>query len=316
MDRNGVKVQTRKTVVIGGAGFIGSHVVEALEKEKAGEIVALDNLSNGDAKNLDGMDCELCIGSILDDSLDEVIAGADVVFHLAATWLLECQENSKQGFYNNVEGTYRVAKACIKHGVKKLVYSSSASVYGDAVEIPMPESHPLNNYTFYGATKIAGEHIIKSLARQHGLSWLGLRYMNVYGPRMGNKGVYNTVIEKMMQALEAGNPIELYGDGSQTYDFIDVRDVARANLLAAKSDKTDACYNVGTGIGTTLLDLALMVEQCYSKEGAEIRYLSDGKTFVTKRIGCPKLAKAEIGFEAEIKLRDGLKEFMEWRKSR
>jgi len=236
------------------------------------------------------------------------------VFHLAATWLLECHDNNDKGFYNNIEGTYRVIKACIKQGVKRLVYSSSASVYGDAVEVPMTEEHPYNNNTFYGATKIAGEHLLKAMGKQHGLSYAGLRYMNVYGPRMDSKGVYNTVIVKMMKALESGQPIEIYGDGLQTYDFVNVRDVARANILAAES-RIDGFYNVGTGVGTTLLDLAKIVMDCYGKPNHPITFKKEGQTFVTKRIGSTEKAMEELGFKHEVSLNTGIKEFVEWRKS-
>ena len=198
--------------------------------------------------------------------------------------------------------------------VKRLVYSSSASVYGNAVAIPMTEDHPFNNRTFYGATKIAGEQMCRSFSERYGLSYVGLRYMNVYGPRQDYKGAYIAVIMKILDRLEQGLPPVIYGDGSQMFDFVAVSDVARANVLAMQSDTTDQFYNVGSGVGTTIravTEILMELTQCHFP----IHYEPAGLTFVTKRIGDPSKAIREIGFRTETTLREGLERLIAWRRA-
>ena len=166
---------------------------------------------------------------------------------MAALWLLHCHEYPRSAFDVNVQGTFNVLEACVATGVQRLVYSSSASVYGDAVEEPMTENHPHNNENFYGATKIAGEAMARAFHR-YGLPVVGLRYMNVYGPRQDYRGAYIAVIMKMLDAIDRGEPLTIYGDGSQAYDFVYVGDCADANVCAMKADTADRFYNVGTGI--------------------------------------------------------------------
>ena len=209
-------------------------------------------------------------------------------------------------------GTFNVLEACVRHNVKKLIYSSSASVYGDAVQLPMTEDHIYNNKTFYGATKIAGEHMCRAYHHRYGLNYVGLRYMNVYGARQDYKGTYIAVIMKMLDRLDNGLAPAVYGDGSQAYDFIYVSDVARANICALKSDATDACYNVGSGIQTTIKELAQTILQI-TGSNLDIHYEPAGQTFVTNRIGDPSRAENEIGFKYKIDIPDGLQKLIEWR---
>ena len=180
----------KRLLVVGGAGLIGSHVVDELLKTDVREVVIYDNFFRGSMDNLSAAleDPRVSIfphgGDILHrDILDRAMAGVDGVFHLAALWILQCHEYPETAFEVNVRGTFNVVMAAIRQKVKRVVYSSSASVYGDALEIPMTEDHAYNNFTFYGASKIAGEHFFKSLGHRYGLNWVGLRYMNVYGPR-------------------------------------------------------------------------------------------------------------------------------------
>ena len=255
MDLTGARI-----LVIGGAGFVGSHIVDQLIFEPVGEIVVLDNFIRGTHANLEsalGDDrVTLVEGTVLDlDLLAELMTGTDYVFHLAALWLFECVHEPRAAIEVNAVGTFNVIEAAQKGGVKKVVYSSSASVYGDAVVTPMTEEHPFNNRTMYGATKIAGEQFFRAFYEQHGLDYVGLRYMNIYGPRMDYKGTYVSVIMKVLDRIDAGEPPLIMGDGSQAYDFVHVVDVARANVLALKSDATDMFFNVGTGIKTTISEL-------------------------------------------------------------
>ncbi|MGE5342756.1 MAG: NAD-dependent epimerase/dehydratase family protein [Candidatus Omnitrophota bacterium] len=309
----------KKILVIGGAGFIGSHIIDELINEDVSEIVIYDNFSRGTHDNIEVAlkDPRVKIfelgGDILHtDILNEAVKGKDYVFHLAALWLLHCHEYPRSAFHVNIEGTFNVLEACVRHNVKKLIYSSSASVYGDAVELPMTEDHIYNNKTFYGATKIAGEHMCRAYHHRYGLNYVGLRYMNVYGARQDYKGTYIAVIMKMLDRLDNGLAPAVYGDGSQAYDFIYVSDVARANICALKSDATDACYNVGSGIQTTIKELAQTILQI-TGSNLDIHYEPAGQTFVTNRIGDPSRAENEIGFKYKIEIPDGLQKLIEWR---
>ena len=312
-------IRGSRVLVIGGAGFIGSHVVDALVQEDVAQITVYDNFCRGTRANLEQAlkDPRVGIyevgGDILQaDVLASAVKEADYVFHLAALWLLQCHDYPRAAFDVNVGGTFNVLEACRDHGVKRLVYSSSASVYGDAVEIPMTESHPFNNRTFYGATKIAGEAMCRAFFDRYGLSYAGLRYMNVYGARQDYKGTYTSVIMKILDRIDRGAPPIVYGDGSQSYDFIYVTDVARANLCALKSDAEDAFYNVGSGTKTSIQSLC---QQILTLSGSDlaIQYEPAGQTFVTNRVGCPEKAAKELGFEAEVSLCDGLQRLIEWR---
>ena len=306
-----------KVVVIGGAGFIGSHVVEELLKENVGEIVVYDNFTRGNKENLQAalqdQRVKLLEGDVTYiDVLGDALKGARYVFHLAALWLLHCYEYPRAAFQVNIEGTFNVLEACVRQQVRRLIYSSSASVYGDALSVPMTEDHPFNNRTFYGATKIAGEQMCRSFNERYGLNYVGLRYMNVYGPRQDYRGAYTSVIMKMLDRIEAGQSPIVYGDGSQTYDFIDVSDAARANVCAVKADVTGDFYNVGSGVGMTIREIAeLLLDITGSDLG--IKFEPAGQTFVTKRIGSTEKAKRELGFEATCNLRSGLKRLIEWR---
>jgi UDP-glucose 4-epimerase len=312
-------IRGKKLVLIGGAGLIGSHTVDALTREDVGEIVVFDNFSRGSHLNLDEAvkDDRVKVfelgGDITrTDILDAGLKGADGVFHFAALWLLHCHEYPRAAFDVNVGGTFNVIEACIANDVKRLVYSSSASVYGDAIEEPMTEEHPFNNENFYGATKIAGEAMIRAFHHRYGLDYAGLRYMNVYGPRQDYKGAYIAVIMKMLDAIERGERPQVYGDGSQAYDFVYVGDCARANLCAMRAETVDRFYNVGTGKRTSIKQLAEMLLNL-TGSNLELRYEPAGQTFVKNRIGDPTRARDEIGFTADVPLRDGLDRLIEWR---
>ena len=212
----------------------------------------------------------------------------------------------------NIAGTFNVLEACVANGVQRLVYSSSASVYGDAVEEPMTEEHPFNNTNFYGATKIAGEAMARALHHRYGLPYVGLRYMNVYGPRQDYFGAYIAVITRFLDRIDQGEPPTLHGDGSQAYDFVYVGDCARANVCAMEAETVDRFYNVGTGVRTTVKELAELILRL-SGSNLPIRYEPADRVFVMNRIGCPKQAAAELGFTAEVPLKEGLRELIAWR---
>lgn len=313
------EIKGAKILVIGGAGFIGSHIIDELIKEDVAEIVIYDNFTRGRHDNLTQAikDPRVKIfdlgGEILHtDILDAAIKGKDYVFHLAALWLLHCHDYPRSAFHVNIEGTFNVLEACVKHKVKKLIYSSSASVYGDAVELPMTEDHIYNNKTFYGATKIAGEHMCRSFHHRYGLDYVGLRYMNVYGARQDYKGTYIAVIMKILDQLDKGIAPTVYGDGSQAYDFVYVRDVARANICSMKSVATNGFYNVGSGTQTSIKELAEKLLML-SNSDLKINFEAAGQTFVTNRIGDPTRATQDLGYSYTVELDDGLRELIQWR---
>lgn len=315
-------IQGKKLVVIGGAGLIGSHTVDKLLQEDVKEIVVYDNFVRGRAENLNNAlkDPRVRIydvgGDILhNDILESALEGADGVFHLAALWLLQCHDYPRSAFEVNVKGTFNVMEACVKKGVKRLVYSSSASVYGDAVSEPMTEDHPFNNKNFYGATKICGEAMLRSFHYRYGLNFVGLRYMNVYGPRQDYHGAYIAVIMKMLDAIDKGDSPTILGDGSEAFDFVAVEDCGLANLRAMQAEATDSFYNVGTGKRTSLKELAEMLLELTGCD-KQIQYAPRSQaTLVRNRIGSPKKASQEIGFTSTIDLREGLKRLIEWRAS-
>jgi len=322
-----MKLKGKRLLVIGGAGLIGSHTVDELCKEDVAEIRIFDNFTRGSQENLSGAlkDPRVNVfklgGELMHrDLLNAAMKDIDGVFHFAALWLLHCHDYPRSAFEVNVGGTFNVLEAMLNNGVKRLVCSSSASVYGDAVEEPMTEGHPYNNLNFYGATKIAGEHMCRSLHHRYKntdkhFDFVGLRYMNVYGPRQDYNGAYIAVIMKMLDAIDRGESPTILGDGSEAFDFVAVEDCGRANVCAMKSDATDGFYNVGTGKRTSLKELAEMLIEITGCD-KPIQYAPRSQaTLVRNRIGCPKKAKAEIDFEAKLDLMEGLKQLIEWRNS-
>jgi UDP-glucose 4-epimerase len=308
-----------KILVIGGAGFVGSHITDQLVAEDPAEIRVLDNLVRGKEANLAlarrSGKVRLINGSITDlPTLRNAVKDCDYVFHLAALWLGECVSNPRAALEVNVVGTYNVVEACRDAGVKRVVYSSSASVYGNALTIPMTEEHPFNNRTFYGATKVAGEQFFRSFNDMHKLNYAGLRYMNVYGPRMDYKGTYVSVIMKVLDKIDQGQRPVIHGDGSQAYDFVHVEDVARCNILAMKSTAvSDEFFNVGKGVKTTINEL---VQKLLAITGSDLtpEYLPQEHIFVTHRLGSTEKAERLLGFKAAKDLDEGLRSVVEWRR--
>lgn len=313
----------KHVVVIGGAGLIGSHLVDQLRQEQVAQITVFDNFTRGTRENLSeaANDSRVRLfpagGDIMQtDVLNDALRGADGVFHLAALWLLHCHDYPRAAFDVNVRGTFNVMEACVAQGVKRLVYSSSASVYGDAIGEPMEEDHPFNNKNFYGATKIAGEAMLRAFHHRYGLDYVGLRYMNVYGPRQDYKGAYIAVIMKMLDAIDRGEGPTVIGDGSEAFDFVSVKDCARANICAMKASASDAFYNVGTGKRTTLRELAELLLNLTGSKAAINFVPNTNKTLVKNRIGAVTKAAREIGFEALVPLEQGLSDLIDWHRTR
>jgi len=240
----------------------------------------------------------------------------DYVFHLAAMWLLHCKDFPRTAFDVNIAGTFNVLEACVKHKVKKLISSSSASVYGDAVEVPMTEDHPFNNKNFYGSTKIAGEAMCTAFNDRYGLEVIGLRYMNVYGPGQDQHAVYSGVVPIMLNKIEANEAPQINGDGAQAYDFIYVEDVAKANVDALLSNTTLGFYNVGTEVQTSIKQLCDTILQLKRSE-LQVDYIpysaDDARQLVQNRIGSRQKAEQELNFKYEFSLEQGLQKLIDWR---
>lgn len=316
-------MQQSKILVIGGAGFIGSFVVRELLKHDIKEVVIFDNFTRGKKEHLE--DCltdSRCTifpygGDIREtDILDKAFEGVDYVFHLAAMWLLHCKDFPRTAFDVNIAGTFNVLEACVKHSVKKLIYSSSASVYGDAVDVPMTEDHPFNNKNFYGATKISGEAMCTAFHDRYGLNVIGLRYMNVYGPGQDQHAVYSGVVPIMLNKIDANENPVINGDGSQAYDFIYVEDIARANVQALLSDVVYGFYNVGTEVQTTIKELCDTILKLKHSQ-LEVIYKpyseDDARALVKNRIGSAEKAGKELQFRYKYTLEEGLKRLIAWR---
>src|SRR5438552_13629827 len=304
-------IRGKKFVVIGGAGLIGSHAVDLLTRQDVGQIVIYDNFMRGTPENIADaltdprvkvydVGGDICQSDILNSAL----SGVDGVFHFAALWLLQCHEFPRSAFDVNVRGTFNVMEACVKNGVHRLVYSSSASVYGDAVEEPMTEDHPFNNKNFYGATKIAGEAMLRAFHHRYGLDYVGLRYMNVYGPRQDYHGAYIAVIMKMLDAIDRGEGPTVLGDGSEAFDFVAAEDCGLANVCAMKASTTDRFYNVGTGRRTSLKELAELLLGLTGCDKPFTYAPRSQATLVRNRIGSAALAAADLGFTARLGLRE------------
>lgn len=316
-------LQGKKILVIGGAGFIGSHVVAELLRTEVGEVVIYDNFTRGKRSHIESYlkdpRCKLYAngGDIRDvDLLNDAMKGVDGVIHLAAMWLLHCKDFPRTAFHVNIEGTFNVLEACVKNNIKRLVFSSSASVYGDAVEVPMTESHPFNNRNFYGASKIACEAMCRAFHDRYGLSYVGLRYMNVYGPHQDQTAAYTGVIPIMLNKIDANESPVINGDGTQAYDFIDVEDAARCNVKALQSEVCDEFYNVGSGVQTSikeLCDLILELKNSNLKVTFKPYSEDDARRMVQNRIGCPKKAEQDLGFKYTYSLRQGLDKLISWR---
>lgn len=318
-----MKVQGKRALVIGGAGFIGGFVVKELLAAGAAEVIIYDNFTRGKMSNIDeSLKDPRCRvfpfgGDIREtDVLDKAMEGVDFVFHLAAMWLLHCKDFPRAAFDVNIGGTFNVLEACVRHKVAKLVYSSSASVYGDAVQVPMTEDHPFMNRNFYGSTKIAGEAMCTAYNDRYGLPIAGLRYMNVFGPGQDQHAAYTGVIPIMLNKIAANEAPFINGDGSQAYDFIYVEDVARSNVLAAESEVAMGFYNVGTEVQTSIRELCDLILKL---KGSPLQVVykpyseDDARQFVKNRIGSREKAERELGFRYSDSLEVGLKKLIDWR---
>ncbi len=317
-----MNITHQRAFVTGGAGLIGSHIVEQLLEGCEGfhcrEVVVLDNFTRGRRENLKprtGNDRLRVVEGDLRDAalLNELLRGVDLVFHQAAIRITQCAQEPRLALEVLVDGTFNVLEACVKAGVKKVLAASSASVYGLAEDFPTTERHhSYNNRTIYGAAKAFNEGLLRSFNDMYGLDYLAIRPFNVYGPKMDTYGAYTEVLIRWMDRIDKGQPPVIFGDGTQTMDFVYVEDVARAYLLAAKSDASDVVLNCGSGVETSLKDLALALMEVMGWKG-EIEYGPERKVNpVARRLADMSQAEKLIGFKARVTLKEGLRRLVTW----
>jgi UDP-glucose 4-epimerase len=306
-------------LVTGGAGLIGSHIVDRLVDEGAAEIRVLDNLVRGRMENLAEAMSRRPINFLEGDLRDaavvaRAVAGCDYIFHQAALRITQCAERPRECVDVLISGTLNVFEAAVAAGVKKVVYASSASVYGGADVFPTDERHhPYNNRTLYGAAKLMNEGIARHFRDMQGLPSVGLRYFNVYGPRMDLTGAYTEVFIRWLDCIGHDRRPQIHGDGSATMDFIYVGDIARANILAMQSDRADDAYNIASGTEASLLDLWRAIQQVTGAYHLEPEFHPPRKVNpVPRRLADVRRARDELAFEAEVTLEDGLRRLREW----
>ena len=305
-------------LVTGGAGTIGSTIVDQLVAARAGEVVVLDNFVRGRPENLtsarESGTVRLVHGDIRDtDLVRSLMHGIDVVFHQAAIRITQCATEPRLALEVLVDGTYEVVEAAADAGVRKVVAASSASVYGLAEEFPTPErQHPYANDTLYGAAKTFNEGLLRSFRAMRGLDYVMLRYFNVYGPRMDIYGLYTEVLIRWMERIESGRPPLILGDGQQTMDFVFTEDIARANLLAAISDVTGEVFNIASGTETSLLELAAALQRAMGSSLKAEFGPARGVNAVTRRLADISSARARLAWKPEVDLDEGLRRLGAW----
>ena len=311
----------KTALITGGCGLIGSTILDQLiEHENIGHVRIIDNLSRGTLLNIERAQASGKVELIRKDirnvaDIRPHFDSVDVVFHQAAIRITACAEQWRECLDVLVTGTFNVVEACVQAGVKRLVAASSASVYGMADDFPTQESHVLyNNRTWYGAAKIANEALYRAFNDMTGLPYVALRYFNVYGPRMDVFGKYTEVLIRWLDCLDRGDPPKIFGDGLQTMDWIFSEDIARANILAARSDVSDEVFNVASGQETSLRGLLELLLTVTGHADVQPEFLPERSVNpVPRRLAATDKARKLLGFSATVPLEDGLRRLVDWR---
>lgn len=313
------ELKGKRILVTGGAGFIGSHIIDLLCDEDCAEIVAVDNMVRGRPENLKRAlgrgPVRLVNGDIGDPALmSSLVKEADIVFHQAALRITHCAAEPRLAMKVMVQSTFDLLEHCVQNEVEKVIAASSASVYGMADEFPTTESqNPYDNRTLYGAAKAFNEGLLRTFNDMYGLDYVAFRYFNVYGDRMDLHGKYTEVLIRWMERLEAGQAPIIFGDGKQTMDFVHVRDVARANILGAKSDVSDEVFNVASGTETSLAGLAQALMGVMGRDGLRPEFApARAVNPVPRRLASTDKAERLLGFRSTITLDQGLDDLVKW----
>lgn len=309
-------LKNTNVLVAGGAGFIGSHIVDLLLEKDVKQVIVIDSFISGKKENLDHLEknqkVKIIKGDIRDKNIvNKCVMGVDIIFHQAALRHFVCSQDPRLGHEILVDGTFNIFEAAVKHKIKKIIFASSASVYGSPKKLPMSENDVLLDNTMYGAAKIYSEKLAAAFYRLYNLPFVGLRYFNVYGPRVDTQSGYPEVIIRwVMQILNNTSP-EIYGDGKQTMDFVYVQDIAKANILAAESNAV-GIYNVGSGKQTELLEIYNLLLSITHKNIKPIFKPAPKLSLASRRKADIKLASEELGFLATFPLKEGVKNLVAW----
>lgn len=301
-----------KIVITGGAGFIGSNIAEVLSKDNANEVIVLDDLSTGKLANTKEMAIKFVNGSITDlELLHTIFKDVDYVLHQAAIPSVPRSINEPIASNNaNITGTLNVLVAARDRNVKKVVYASSSSVYGDTPKLPKREDMTPTPLSPYAVTKLTGEHYCNVFNEVYGLKTVALRYFNVYGPKQDPYSDYAAVIPKFVSRVLRDEPPVIYGDGQQTRDFTFVKDAVTANIRAMKSAATGV-FNIASGNRITIQELAELVMKLMDKDMGVILE-EPRKGDVLHSLADVSKAKAGFGYEPGYRLETGLEETVKW----
>lgn len=311
-------VNNSTILVTGGAGFVGSYLIEELLLQHPKKIYILDNLFRGSVKNMENFirekNVEFIKGDICDfNLLNKLLLHSDYCFHMAALRINACAANPAQAFKVMIEATFNLFNAARKYKLKKIIFSSSASVYGLAQHFPTPETdNPYDNQTFYGAAKLFGEQMLNSYHHMFDLKYIVLRYFNIYGPRMDTDGKYTEVLIRWLNSIKKNTPPKICGDGLTSMDFVYVTDVARANVAALVSNLDHGIFNIGSGEETnlkTLLKLLLKVNHSKLKPQYEEENVINP---VRRRWADISKARKQLEYYPQVNLEEGLKMLSNW----
>ncbi len=314
-----MNIDGARILVTGGAGLIGSTTIDLLLRKHAPErIVILDNMVRGTTANieqaLEDPRVTFVQGDIEDpQTVRRATAGMDAVIHMAALRITACAAEPRAALQTMCDGSFNVVQAAQQAGVRKIVAASSASIYGMADSFPTREDHhPYNNQTWYGASKVMLEGLLRSYHAMHGLPYVALRYFNVYGPRMDLHGKYTEVLIRWMDRIASGQPPLILGNGRQTMDFVYIDDIARANVLALASDCEDEVFNVASGTETSLNDLAAALLKVMGSDLQPEYGPERSVNAVPRRLADTSKAQALLGFKAGVGLETGLARLVDW----
>ncbi|WP_031430515.1 NAD-dependent epimerase/dehydratase family protein [Methylomicrobium agile] len=314
-----MKIKNANILVTGGCGLIGSTTVDLLLRDcSPARIVIFDNLSRGTPANVENALKDPRVQLIQEDirnrdAVHKAMQGMDAVVHLAALRITACAGQPREAMEVMCNGSFNVVEAAQDAGVKKVVAASSASVYGLAESFPTREDHhAYNNRTWYGASKMMLEGLLRSFNDMHGLPYVMLRYFNVYGPRMDMHGKYTEVLIRWMERIADGRPPLILGSGAQTMDFVYIEDVARSNILALQAELSDEVFNVASGRETSLNELAAALLKVMGS-GLRPEYGPERTVNpVSRRLADTTKAERLLGFKARIGLEEGLAQLVEW----